>query len=81
VTIFASTGAITVPSVTGMSRKDAVNALKKAGFVPSVTEQTTSDPSQVGFVISEFPPAGSRGQRGDTVTISVGVSSPTATTP
>jgi eukaryotic-like serine/threonine-protein kinase len=81
VTIFASTGAITVPDVTGMPRKDAVNALKKAGFVPSVTEQTTTDPTQVGFVISEFPPAGSRGQRGDTVTISVGVSSPTATTP
>ena len=81
VTIFASTGAITVPDVTGMLRKDAVNALKKAGFTVAVTEQTTSDPTQVGFVISEFPPGGSRGQRGDTVTISVGVSSPTPTTP
>jgi hypothetical protein len=47
----------------------------------AVTEQTTTDPNEVGFVISEFPPGGSRGQRGDTVTISVGVSSPTATTP
>jgi serine/threonine-protein kinase len=81
VTIFASTGAITVPDVTGMLRKDAVNALKKAGFTVAVTEQTTSDPTQVGFVISEFPPGGSRGQRGDTVTISVGASSPTPTTP
>ncbi len=81
VTIFASTGAITVPDVTGLLRKDAVNTLKKAGFTPAVTEQTTSDPNEVGVVISEFPPGGSRGQRGDTVTISVGIAAPTATTP
>jgi eukaryotic-like serine/threonine-protein kinase len=81
VTIFASTGAITVPSVVGQTRKAAVSALKKADFVPAVTEQNTTDPNQVGVVISEFPPAGSRGQRGDTVTISVGVSPPTSTTP
>jgi beta-lactam-binding protein with PASTA domain/predicted Ser/Thr protein kinase len=81
VTIFASTGAITVPDVTGQLRKDAVNTLKKAGFTVAVTEQSTSDPTEVGVVLSEFPPAGSRGQRGDTVTISVGVSAPTATTP
>jgi serine/threonine protein kinase len=81
VTIFASTGAITVPDVTGQLRKDAVNTLKKAGFTVAVTEQTTSDPTEVGVVLSEFPPSGSRGQRGDTVTISVGVSAPTATTP
>jgi beta-lactam-binding protein with PASTA domain/predicted Ser/Thr protein kinase len=80
VTIFASTGAITVPDVTGQPRKAAVTALKKAGFTPGVTEETTTDPTQVGVVISEFPPAGSRGQRGDTVTISVGISSTTTTT-
>jgi serine/threonine protein kinase len=81
VTIFASTGAITVPDVAGQLRKDAVNTVKKAGFTVAVTEQETTDPTQVGFVISEFPPAGSRGQRGDTVTIAVGVSPPTVTTP
>jgi serine/threonine-protein kinase len=83
VTIFASTGTITVPDVSGLDRKTAVNTLKKAGFVVAVTEQTTDDPAEVGRVISEFPPAGSRGQRGDTVTISVGVASaapPTTTT-
>ncbi len=80
VTIFASTGAITVPDVVGQDRRTAVTALKKAGFVVSVTEQSTSDPADVNRVISEFPPAGSRGQRGDTVTISVGVASPTTTT-
>jgi eukaryotic-like serine/threonine-protein kinase len=80
VTIFASTGAITVPDVVGQARKTAVSALKKAGFTVAVTEQSTDDPAQIGRVISEFPPAGSRGQRGDTVTISVGVSAPPTTT-
>jgi beta-lactam-binding protein with PASTA domain/predicted Ser/Thr protein kinase len=81
VTIFASSGAITVPDVVGQARKAAVTALKKAGFVAAVTEQATTDPAEVGIVLSEFPPGGSRGQRGDTVTISVGVASPTSTTP
>jgi eukaryotic-like serine/threonine-protein kinase len=81
VTIFASTGAITVPDVVGQDRKTAVTTLKKAGFTVAVTEQQTTDPSQLNQVISEFPPGGSRGRRGDTVTISVGVASPTSTTP
>jgi serine/threonine-protein kinase len=81
VTIFASTGAITVPDVVGQDRKTAVNALKKAGFTVAVTEQETSDPAQLNRVISEFPPGGSRGRRGDTVTISVGIAAPTTTTP
>jgi serine/threonine-protein kinase len=81
VTIFASTGAITVPDVVGLTRKAAVTALKKAGFVAAVVEETTDDPDQAGRVVSEFPPGGSRGQRGDTVTISVGVASPTETVP
>jgi beta-lactam-binding protein with PASTA domain/predicted Ser/Thr protein kinase len=80
VTIFVSNGAITVPDVTGQPRKTAVTALKKAGFTVAVTEQQTTDPTQVGQVISEFPPGGSRGQRGDTVTISVGTASTTPTT-
>ncbi len=80
VTVFASTGAITVPDVVGQDRRSAVTALKKAGFTPAVTEQQTSDPAQLNRVISEFPPAGSRGKRGDTVTISVGVSPSTTTT-
>ena len=79
VTIFASTGAVTVPDVTGQDRKTAVTALKKAGFTVAVTEQTTTDPAQINRVISEFPPGGSRGQRGDTVTISVGVAESSAT--
>ncbi|MFL5871250.1 MAG: PASTA domain-containing protein, partial [Solirubrobacterales bacterium] len=79
VTIFASIGAITVPDVVGQTRKTAVTALKKAGFTAAVTDEPTDDPTQVGRVISEFPPGGSRGRRGDTVTISVGTSPPTVT--
>ena len=81
VTLFASTGVITVPDVVGQLRKTAVATLKKAGFVIAVTEEETDDTSQVGRVISEFPPGGSRGQRGDTVTISVGVAPTTPITP
>jgi serine/threonine-protein kinase len=81
VTIFASTGAITVPAAVGQTRKAAVTALKRAGFAVAVTEEETTDPAEIGVVISEFPPAGSRGQRGDTVTITVGVASQTTTTP
>jgi eukaryotic-like serine/threonine-protein kinase len=81
VTIFASTGAITVPDVVGQTRKTAVTALKKAGFTVAVTEESTDDPAKVGRVISEFPPGGSRGRRGDTVTISVGVSPTVTPTP
>jgi hypothetical protein len=80
VTIFASTGAITIPDVVGESRLTAVTALKKAGFVVAITESPTDDPTQLNRVLSEFPPGGSRGKRGDTVTISVGISSTTTTT-
>jgi beta-lactam-binding protein with PASTA domain/predicted Ser/Thr protein kinase len=81
VTVFTSTGVITVPDVVGQLRKTAVATLKKAGFVVAVTEEETDDSSQIGRVILEFPPGGSRGQRGDTVTISVGIAPPTPITP
>ncbi len=76
VTLFVSTGAITVPDVTGLVRRGAVNRLKRAGFTASVTEQQTEDPNQQGRVLNQFPPAGSRGQRGDTVAITVGTAPP-----
>jgi beta-lactam-binding protein with PASTA domain/predicted Ser/Thr protein kinase len=79
VTIFVSTGSIVVPDQLGQTRRAAVTALKRAGFVVSVSEQPTDDPVQVGKVINQFPPGGSRGQRGDTVSIVVGAAP--ATTP
>jgi beta-lactam-binding protein with PASTA domain/predicted Ser/Thr protein kinase len=77
VTIFVSTGAISVPSVLGQDRASAVTALKRAGFVVAIEEQPTTDVAQSNRVLNQFPPGGSRGQRGDTVTISVGVLEPT----
>ena len=76
VTIFVSSGAISVPDVVGQARKQAVTALKQAGFTPSVTEEPTADPAADGVVINQFPPSGSRAQRGDLVTITVGVLTP-----
>jgi serine/threonine-protein kinase len=76
VTVFVSSGAITVPDVIGQARKTAVNTLKKAGFSVSVTETQTDDPSLVGRVTNQFPPAGSRAQRADLVTITVGTAPP-----
>ncbi|MGH2982689.1 MAG: PASTA domain-containing protein, partial [Solirubrobacterales bacterium] len=73
VTIFVSSGAIPVPSVLGQNRASAVTALKRAGFVVAINEQPTTDVAQSNRVLNQFPPGGSRGQRGDTVTISVGV--------
>jgi serine/threonine-protein kinase len=73
VTIFVSSGAISVPNVLGQDRASAVTALKRAGFVVAINEQPTTDAAQSNRVLNQFPPGGSRGQRGDTVTISVGV--------
>ena len=73
VTIFVSSGAISVPSVLGQDRASAVTALKRAGFVVAINEQPTTDVAESNRVLNQFPPAGSRAQRGDTVTISVGV--------
>jgi serine/threonine-protein kinase len=76
VTLFVSSGAIAVPDVVGQTRKQAVTAIKRGGFTPSVTEEPTTDSTESGRVLSQFPPPGSRGQRGDLVTITVGVLTP-----
>lgn len=81
VTIFVSTGAISVPDVLGQPRKSAVTKLKKAGFTPQVSDSPTDDPGQVGRVTAQFPPAGARGQRGDVVSLTVGSKPPAQTAP
>jgi beta-lactam-binding protein with PASTA domain/predicted Ser/Thr protein kinase len=76
VTIFVSTGAIEVPGVIGLQRQQAVNTLKRAGFRVSVQQDRNAAPEEEGLVIDQFPPEGSRGQRGDTVTVVVGAPPP-----
>ncbi|HEU4599307.1 MAG TPA: PASTA domain-containing protein, partial [Solirubrobacterales bacterium] len=61
-----------VPNVIGKERREAVEAVRAAGLVPSVEEEETEVPSQIGRVIDQFPPPGSELEPGDTVTLVVG---------
>jgi eukaryotic-like serine/threonine-protein kinase len=61
-----------VPNVIGQLRPDAVQALRDAGLVPSVQEQETDVPSQVGRVTDQFPPPGANVASGTEVTVVVG---------
>jgi serine/threonine-protein kinase len=74
VTIVVSKGEAksTVPNVIGKLRADAVEALREAGLKPTVSEQETEVPSQVGRATDQFPPPGSEVKPGSTVTVVVG---------
>ncbi len=61
-----------VPNVIGKERREAVEAVRAAGLTPSVEEEETGVPSQVGRVIDQFPTPGSEQEPGATVTITVG---------
>ncbi|HEY6731769.1 MAG TPA: PASTA domain-containing protein [Solirubrobacterales bacterium] len=61
-----------VPNVIGKERREAVEAIRAAGLQPNVEEEETEVPSQSGRVIDQFPPPGTEGEPGDTVTITVG---------
>jgi len=63
---------VSVPNVIGQLRPDAVQALRDAGLVPSVQEQETDVPSQVGRVTDQFPPPGSNVTSGTEVNVVVG---------
>jgi beta-lactam-binding protein with PASTA domain/predicted Ser/Thr protein kinase len=60
------------PNVIGKERREAVEEIRAAGLTPSVEEEETEVPSQVGRVIDQFPPPGSELEPGATVTIKVG---------
>jgi len=61
-----------VPNVIGKERAEAVEALRAAGLVPTVSEQETEVEAQVGRVTDQFPPPGSEVEPGSQVTIVVG---------
>jgi beta-lactam-binding protein with PASTA domain len=65
-----------VPNVIGTERREAVEALREAGLDPSVREEATEVPSQVGRVTDQFPPPGSEVEQGTGVTVVVGKSAP-----
>ena len=61
-----------VPNVIGKERAAAVEALRQAGLEPTVQEQETEVPQQVGRVTDQFPPPGSEVEPGAAVTVVVG---------
>jgi eukaryotic-like serine/threonine-protein kinase len=61
-----------VPNVIGKERGEAVEMLRDAELKPSVSEQQTEVPSQVGRVTDQFPPPGSEVEPGSSVTVVVG---------
>jgi beta-lactam-binding protein with PASTA domain len=61
-----------VPNLIGAERKEAVEAVRAAGLEPSVQEEETEVPQQLGRVTDQFPPPGSEVEPGSAVTLTVG---------
>jgi serine/threonine-protein kinase len=61
-----------LPNVIGKERAEAVEALREAGLDPTVSEQETEVPAQIGRVTDQFPPPGSEVDPGSEVTVVVG---------
>ncbi|MEX2106404.1 MAG: PASTA domain-containing protein [Solirubrobacterales bacterium] len=61
-----------VPNVIGKLRPEAVQAIRAAGLSPTVEEEETEVPGQIGRVIDQFPPPGAAAEPGAEVTIVVG---------
>jgi eukaryotic-like serine/threonine-protein kinase len=61
-----------VPNVIGKERAEAVEVLREAGLLPTVQEEETEVPSQVGRVTDQFPPPGSEVEPKSEVTVVVG---------
>jgi eukaryotic-like serine/threonine-protein kinase len=83
VTIVVSQGeeTATAPNVIGKLRSEAVEAIRAAGLDPTVSEQETEVPSQVGRVTDQFPPPGAELEPGSEVTVVVGRAAPGSTEP
>jgi beta-lactam-binding protein with PASTA domain len=73
VTLRVSTGpaTIAVPDVVGLSEAAAIRDLESAGFVVSVVDEPTVEPTEDGFVLRQNPPGGASRRKGSTVTITV----------
>ncbi len=61
-----------VPNVIGSERREAVEKLREAGLEPTVQEEETEVPQQIGRAIDQFPPPGSEVEPGSAVTVTVG---------
>lgn len=72
VTLFVSSGAVVIPNLIGSTRSAAERELRGLGLKPKVVKDPTAPPEDFGLVVDVYPPSGSRAQRGDTVTLTVG---------
>jgi eukaryotic-like serine/threonine-protein kinase len=74
-----------VPSVLGATEVHAEDVLEKAGFVPVVVTEPTTEAAQVGHVLKQSPAAAAHAAKGANVTITIGAlaqqTTPTTTTP
>nr|WP_283134293.1 PASTA domain-containing protein [Rhizohabitans arisaemae] len=68
VTIQVGDNCVNVPSLTGLNRDSAIGALQEAGLRASVL----SAPGRCNIVLSQRTPAGTKVQRGTTITFYVG---------
>jgi len=71
----------TIPNLIGKLRSEAVEAVRAEGLKPTVQEQETEVPSQVGRVTDQFPPPSSEVKPGSTVTLVVGKAAPETAEP
>jgi serine/threonine-protein kinase len=65
-------GTVGVPDVVGEDQKQAEADLGAAGLNVNVDQQDTSDETEDGVVLDQFPGAGTSAKPGDSVTIQVG---------
>ncbi len=79
VTITVSTGPeqVEVPDVTGLGPSAATRELKAAGLKTVQRESDTTDETQDGVVVKQAPESGGQVDKGSSVTIYVGVFTPT----
>ena len=82
VSLVISKGPVTVkvPDVTGKTASQAIGILQGDGFTVTKTTQAVTSKSQNGIVQSQSPTAGTKANKGSTVTIVVGQYTPSNTT-
>jgi eukaryotic-like serine/threonine-protein kinase len=72
ITVARSKQKLKVPNLVGKERREAVEAIREAGFTPFVEEEETEDESQIGRVLEQSPAPGSHQAEGAEVTLVVG---------
>jgi serine/threonine-protein kinase len=72
---------VTVPSLTGLTVRDATDTLTQLGLKFRRGAEQTSDTIPAGQVISQDPPADQTVRRGDTITVTISTGPPLVTMP